>query len=60
MRFASYCCAVVICIHVIVLAQSNPVPFVNQTLSPVSVQPGGKEFTLTVNGTGFASTAVVN
>jgi hypothetical protein len=42
------------------LAQNNPVPFVNQTLDPVSVQPGGKEFLLTVNGTGFASTAVIN
>jgi len=44
----------------VMLAQSNPVPFVNQILDPVSVQPGGKEFVLTVNGTGFASTAVIN
>jgi hypothetical protein len=41
-------------------AQNNAVPFVNQTLSPVSIAPGSKSFTLTVNGTGFAPTAVVN
>src|SRR5579863_3542971 len=41
-------------------AQSNPVPFLNQALSPVSTQPGSPEFTLTVGGTGFASSAVVN
>jgi len=43
-----------------VLAQTNPVPFVSQILDPASVQPGGKAFVLTVNGTGFASTAVIN
>jgi len=42
------------------LAQHNPVPFVNQPLSPTSVAPGHAAFTLTVNGTGFASDAVVN
>ena len=41
------------------LAQ-NPVPFVNQPLSPDAVAPGGTGFTLTVTGTGFASGAVVN
>ena len=41
-------------------AQSNPVPFVSQALSPTSVQPGAAAFTLTVNGTGFAPTAVVH
>ena len=58
MRFASLCCILVISAQT--LAQTNPVPFVNQILNPVSVQPGGKEFLLTVNGTGFASTAVIN
>ncbi len=38
----------------------NAVPFLNQSLSPASVAPGSKAFTLTVNGSGFASSAVVN
>ena len=43
----------------IVVAQSNPVPFINQPLVPDAVAPGSGEFTLTVNGTGFAPTAAV-
>jgi len=42
------------------LAQTNPVPVVDQPLIPASVQPGSKGFKLTVNGSGFASGAVVN
>jgi hypothetical protein len=43
------------------LAQSNnPVPFVNQPLVPTSVVPGTKKFTLTINGTGFVPSSVVN
>lgn len=42
------------------LAQHSPVPFVNQPLSPTSIAPGQAAFTLTVNGTGFASDAAVN
>src|SRR5947209_14880976 len=42
------------------LAQSNPVPFVNQPLVPMTVVPGSPAFTLTVNGTGFVSGSVVN
>jgi hypothetical protein len=60
MRFAWFCCALVIFAQAMMLAQSNPVPFVNQVLDPASVQPGRKEFLLTVKGTGFASTAVIN
>src|ERR1700733_2224275 len=60
MRFAWFCYALVIFAQTMMLAQTNPVPFVNQILDPVSIQPGGKEFVLTVNGTGFASTAVIN
>lgn len=41
------------------LAQ-NPVPFVNQPLVPDATGPGGPDFTLTVNGTGFISGSVVN
>jgi hypothetical protein len=38
---------------------ANPVPFVNQALSPDAVAPGGPSLTLTVNGTGFVSGSVV-
>jgi hypothetical protein len=41
-------------------AQSNPVPFVNSPLVPATAVPGGPAFTITVNGAGFASGAVVN
>ena len=41
-------------------ASPNAVPQVNQPLIPTVVAPGGAAFTLTVNGTGFASTATVN
>ncbi len=38
----------------------TPVPFVNQPLIPDATPPGGAQFTLTVNGTGFVSSSVVN
>jgi hypothetical protein len=41
-------------------AQSNPIPFLSQPLVPTSVSPGSPALTLTVNGTGFTSAAVVN
>jgi hypothetical protein len=41
-------------------AAANPVPLINQPLAPDAVAPGGAEFTLTVNGTGFVSGSVVN
>ena len=41
-------------------AQNNPVPLVNDALSPTSIAPGSPSFTLTVYGAGFASTAIVN
>jgi len=37
----------------------NPVPLINQPLMPDAARPGGAAFTLTVNGTGFVSGAVV-
>jgi hypothetical protein len=43
-----------------ILAQTNPVPLINQPLVPDAVTPGGQGFTLTVNGTGFVSGSVVN
>jgi uncharacterized protein (DUF2141 family) len=42
------------------VAQTNPVPLVNQPLVPTATAPGGAGFTLTVNGTGFVSGSVVN
>ena len=41
-------------------AAENPVPLINQPLVPDAIAPGGAGFTLTVNGTGFVSGAVVN
>ncbi len=38
----------------------NPVPLVTQPLVPDSASPGGAAFTLTVNGSGFVSSAIVN
>ena len=40
-------------------AETNPVPMIYQPVLPVTVKPGSKAFTLTVNGTGFAPTALV-
>jgi len=37
-----------------------PVPFINVPLMPDATAPGGPQFTLTVNGTGFVSNSVVN
>jgi len=39
---------------------ANPVPFVNLPVVPGAVPPGGAQFTLTVNGTGFVNGSVVN
>ncbi|HXZ39566.1 MAG TPA: IPT/TIG domain-containing protein, partial [Terriglobales bacterium] len=43
-----------------VAVAQNPVPLINQPLVPDTAQPGGEGFTLTVNGTGFVSGAVVD
>jgi hypothetical protein len=37
-----------------------PVPFINLPLVPDATAPGGPQFTLTVNGTGFVSNSVVD
>lgn len=42
------------------LAQSNPVPFVDQPLVPAAVAPVGPGFSLTVHGAGFVSGSKVN
>jgi len=45
----------------ILRAQSpNPVPLINQPLVPDATAPGGPQFTLTVNGTGFVSNSTLN
>src|SRR5580704_8682831 len=43
-----------------VSGQTNPAPLINEPLVPTSEAPGGLEFTLTVNGTGFVPKSVVN
>ncbi len=53
-----FCFAILIA--TIALAQDNPVPLINQPLVPDTTAPGGPEFTLTVNGTGFVSHSVIN
>jgi hypothetical protein len=52
--------AIVLAAAIATVASTNPVPFVNQPLVPAAAVPGGPAFTLTVNGTGYASGAVVN
>jgi hypothetical protein len=42
------------------LAQTNPVPLINQPLLPDTTAPGSPAFTLTVNGVGFVPGAQVN
>jgi hypothetical protein len=43
-----------------IASTANPVPFLNQLLSPTAVAPGGSAFNLTVSGTGFVSGATIN
>jgi hypothetical protein len=40
-------------------AQSNPVPFLNQSLTPPSVAPGGSSIVLKVSGAGFVSGSAI-
>lgn len=61
-RFHSYLFSAIIFFALGLPAQAqnpNPVPFIN-SISPVSTAPGGGSSTLTVNGAGFVSGAVVN
>ncbi len=59
MRQLRVACAFVILLGSVALAKTNSVPIVYQPLIPMTVKPGSKGFTLTVNGTGFATDAVV-
>ena len=56
MRRSCFACSGMILISAIAFAR----PFVNQPLVPATAKPGSKGFTLIVNGTDFASTAVLN
>jgi FG-GAP-like repeat len=60
MRNVHFVCLGLILVSTLSRAQSNPVPFIDQPLVPMSAAPGGPGFTLRVNGAGFASGAVVN
>jgi hypothetical protein len=60
MRRPQNLCSLVILVGTMALAQSNPVPLINNPLVPEAATPGGASFTLTVNGTGFVSNSVVN
>ncbi len=59
MRIGLAFLASVLLLGSIVLAQSSPVPLVNQPLVPVTVALRSPGFTLTVNGTGFVAGSVV-
>ncbi|HXM63382.1 MAG TPA: FG-GAP-like repeat-containing protein [Terriglobales bacterium] len=60
MNCARFVCPFVLFAITTVLAQTNPVPLVNQPLVPTATAPGGASFTLTVNGTGFVSDSVID
>jgi hypothetical protein len=57
MKFSRFVC--VILLGVGAFGQTNPVPLIYLPLVPTSVAPGSGSLTLTVNGTGFVSGAVV-
>jgi hypothetical protein len=54
-RSARFVCLFVILGSLMLAAQSNPVPLINQPLVPMSAAPGESGFTLTVNGSEFVS-----
>ena len=60
MKFVRFVCPFILFVVATALAQSNPVPFMNQPLVPMSAAPGGPNFMLTVDGTGFVSGSSVN
>jgi hypothetical protein len=60
MKSLSSICFCTILLTTMMLAQSNPVPLINNPLVPASAVPGGQGFTMTVNGTGFVSSSMVN
>ncbi len=59
-KLAIVVCAVLVGLVSAVSYAQAPVPFVSQPLMPDATAPGGAQFVLTVNGTGFVSKSVVN
>ena len=60
MKFLTIAALVLLCLDATLNAQNHALPLVYPSLSPVSAAPGGSGFTLTVNGTGFVTGAVLN
>jgi FG-GAP-like repeat/Abnormal spindle-like microcephaly-assoc'd, ASPM-SPD-2-Hydin len=62
MKPLHFVCVFTMFITTIAFAKPKPVPLplLNQPLVPASAAPGSKGFTLTINGAGFESDAVVN
>jgi hypothetical protein len=60
MKLVHFVSVAMVLSSVLTLAQSNPVPFLNQPVVPATTAPGGPGFTLTVNGAGFVSASVIN
>ena len=60
MRVIHFVCGCAVLFCPLTMGQTNPVPFINQPLVPMTAAPGGPNFTLTVNGTGFVASSVVN
>ena len=58
MKFTHFVFVCVLLVSALALGQ-GPVPLIYQPLGPASAAPGGKGFTLTINGAGFTSTAQV-
>ena len=58
-RHATFLSAALLSFVSVLSYAQAPVPFVNQQLVPDATAPGGAQFTLTVNGTGFVSSSVV-
>lgn len=56
MRMRNCCCVFILTFGLCasLLAQTNPIPFLNQPVMPTSVPAGSAGFSITLNGTGFA------
>jgi len=59
MKRPAFVSVLLILTNTLLLGQSNPIPLLSQPLVPASAAPGGKGFTLNINGTGFTSNAEV-
>jgi hypothetical protein len=60
MQRVTFLSLVLIALCATLCAQNNPTPLLYQPLVPTAVAPGASGFTLTVNGYGFVSGAVLN